>query len=160
MNIFSEIKEVSLPAMTVVSARQISNEPENEVIAFLHDWVARKGLSLEGCRCFGFDIPVSEEDKTAGKRGYEAWITITEDVAGDDRVTVKNIKADNYLTLRITDPFYAPFERIGEGWRILATEAQKRTAHKCCGDCSDRYCLEEVSEEKGKLAYMDIYCPI
>jgi effector-binding domain-containing protein len=159
MDIYSKITKTDLPEMKVVSAWRISNNPEDEVIRFLHDWMNEKGIAIANCRSFGFDIPVSEADIAAGKRGYEFWLSINDDIEGDDQVTVKTIPADFYLTLRITDPFSDPFTRIGNGWKLLAEEARKLNENNCCCSSSRRYCLEEVIEEKG-ITYMDIFCPV
>jgi len=159
MEIFSEVKLTKLPEMKVVSASKVSENPEEEVIGFLCKWLQSRGYDLESRRGFGFDIPVSEEDKFAGKRGYEYWITIEEDLAGDDEVSIKTIAADDYAFLRIKEPFSDTFERIGQGWQLLAGEVGQMSQEKCsCGNES-RYCLEEVVIE-GDMTYMDIYCPV
>ncbi len=159
MEIFSEVKRTNLPEMKVVSASRVSENPEEEVIGFVCKWLQARGYELESRRGFGFDIPVSEEDKLAGKRGYEYWITIEEELAGDEDVKIKTIAADNYAFLRIREPFADPFERIGEGWKLLAGEVKKMSQEKCSCGCESRYCLEEVVIE-GDVTYMDIYCPV
>ncbi len=68
---FSEVKIEALPPQRVICCRAISNEPEEEVIDRAQAWLAQHGLSAEGRRSFGFDVPVSVAEAAAGMRGYE-----------------------------------------------------------------------------------------
>lgn len=159
MELFSKVSKIKLPEMKVVSSCRVSENPEEEVIEFLCSWMQSKGFDLEKQRGFGFDIPVSDEELSAGKRGYEYLITVDKEVECDPGIELKTIAADNYARMRITEPFVAPFERIGNGWRILVSEAKKlRDDEECC-DFDSRYCLEEVIIE-GDATYMDLYLPI
>ena len=159
MEVFSKVSKAKLPEMKVVSSRRVSENPEEEVIEFLCSWMQSKGFDLEKQRGFGYDIPVSDEDLSSGKRGYEYLITIDGEVECDEGIDVKTIAADNYALMRIAEPFAAPFERIGNGWRILVGEAIKLRSDEECCDLDGRYCLEEVIIE-GEATYMDLYLPI
>jgi AraC family transcriptional regulator len=159
MEIFSKVSRTKLPEMKVVTARRVSENPEEELIEFLCKWLQARGFDLESRRGFGFDIPVSDEELSAGLRGYEYWITLEEEIEGDEQVSSKIVAADDYAFMRILEPFKEPFERIGNGWRILAGEAQKLKGAED-GMCYEgRYCLEEVIIE-GEATYMDLYCPV
>ncbi|MCF7911112.1 MAG: GyrI-like domain-containing protein [Candidatus Cloacimonetes bacterium] len=159
MEIYSKVSCTELPEMKVVSARRVSENPEEEVIEFLCKWLQERGIDLESRRGFGFDIPVSDEELSAGLRGYEYWITLEEELSGDEQVIIKTIAADKYAFMRIREPFAEPFERIGNGWRILAGEASKLKETCSKSDYEGRYCLEEVIIE-GDITYMDLYCPV
>ncbi|MDP8209919.1 MAG: effector binding domain-containing protein [Candidatus Stygibacter australis] len=159
MEVFSKVNKVKLPEMKVVSSHRVSENPEEEVIEFLCSWMQSKGFDLEKQRGFGFDIPVSDEELSAGKRGYEYLITVDKEVECDPGIEFKTIAADNYALMRISEPFEAPFERIGNGWRILVGEASKLKNEDNSCDCDGRYCLEEVIIE-GDATYMDLYLPI
>jgi AraC family transcriptional regulator len=80
-------------------------------------------------------------------------------------VSVKLIPAYRYATLRITDPFADPFERIGGGWRFLANWLQHHEVPTEPGlsgepaDCQQAACLEEVLEIDG-VTVMDIFIPL
>ena len=58
-----EICIQELPQMRVASCFTTSRSPETEVINFLERWALHRGLDFSKLRKFGFDIPVSEEQK-------------------------------------------------------------------------------------------------
>ena len=159
MEIFSKVSRTKLPEMKVVAAKRISENPEEEVIEFLCGWLQSRGFDLETRRGFGFDVPVSDEELSGGQRGYEYWITLDEEVEGDEQVRVMTIAADDYAFMRVCEPFAEPFERIGNGWRILAGEAVKLQEAEGEMSYKNRYCLEEVIIE-GEATFMDLYCPV
>jgi hypothetical protein len=75
-SIFSEPFYVQIPPMRVAKDRVISSNPEEEVIARLTHWAEENGIDTAKSRAFGFDVPVSAEQKTRGLRGYEYWIQV------------------------------------------------------------------------------------
>jgi hypothetical protein len=75
-SICSEPFYVEIPAMTVAKDRVISTSPEEEVIARLRNWAKDQGVDIAKSRAFGFDVPVSPEEKAKGIRGYEYWLQL------------------------------------------------------------------------------------
>lgn len=153
---FSDVSIRELEDMTVASAHVISANPEEEVIGFLNNWATKENISIEGHK-FGFDVPVSEDDRKKGLRGYEYWICLNKEVPAPEGIEVKKIDGGKYAVLRITNPFEDPFESIPKGWGKLA-EWVKNEGYGCEESC-ERSCLEEVTEEDG-VTYMDLYIPI
>lgn len=153
----SEVFFETLPDLTVVSAVVISKNPEEEVIAFLENWV-KEQPDLKAGRSFGFDVPVSPAQQDEGIRGYEYWISITGQAKITNGVSIKTIPGTKYAVLRITDPFADPFNRIGKGWNRLV-EWMKDHAKPEKEIQGMRYCLEEVKEMDG-VTVMDIFMAV
>ncbi len=165
--IFSQPFEVQIPPMTVAKDRVISTRPEEEVIARLQSWAANQGIDVKQARAFGFDVPVSAEQKAQGIRGYEYWLQVPdsfvpksshpEPVEGHhpkpvegchpERVEGRSVKiapfsGGTYFALRITDPFAAPFDRIPQGWQTLVKYIKDNNIK--VEWCKPGSCLEEV----------------
>ncbi len=96
-------------------------EPEDEIIGIMTKWSNDNNIRVE--RQFGFDIPISEEEKAKGYRGYEYWLKVkgplNSQAIVNDEFEWKEIPGYKYVSLRITDPFLDPFERIPNGWKTL-----------------------------------------
>lgn len=157
-NINSDVTIKKLEAMRVASYRVISKNPEDEVIEYLKNWIMKNGLDKqEGMRSFGFDIPVGEEQRKEGLRGYEYWVTVPHWATESEGVKIRGIEADEYAVLRITNPFSNPFDTIPNGWKRLK-EWVMNSEYKTTS-VSNRYWLEEVIQD-GENTYMDIYFPV
>ncbi|MCF7810974.1 GyrI-like domain-containing protein [bacterium] len=157
-DIYSEVEIRKLPAMRVASFIVISGYPEIQAFDYLRKWVQKQSTPpLSNRRSFGFDYPVSEDQKKAGLRGYEAWITIPDGWTESDEVSIKKIPEQDFAVLRVSEPFVDPFRSIPGGWRKLRDLVKK---NKYTTDWSrPRHCLEEVTEKNGKT-WMDLYFPI
>ncbi len=157
-NTYSDVEIKRLGAMRVASFRVISKTPEDDVIEYMKNWAIKNGFDkLDGTRNFGFDIPVSEQQNKEGLRGYEYWITVPDTAVESDGVIIKNIDADEYAVLRISNPFSDPFKTIPGGWELLKEWVMNGEYKTTC--FSNRYWLEEVIHN-GKDTYMDIYFPV
>lgn len=153
----SEIFYETILDLTVVSALQISMNPEEEVIAFLENW-AKEHPGLKTDRRFGFDVPVSATQQDQGLRGYEFWISVTGEVEATNGVAIKTIPGNKYAVIRIMDPFADPFNRIGKGWgRII--EWVKENGYEDVSFMPGKYCLEEVKAVDDMMV-MDIFVAI
>ncbi len=64
--------------MRVASFCVISRNPEVQVTSYLDKWAENRGV--KETRSFGFDYPVSNEQKKEGFRGYEYWIIIPDHI--------------------------------------------------------------------------------
>jgi AraC family transcriptional regulator len=157
---FSDVRIEELNTMYVVSSYVISNNPEEEVIAFMTKWMENNNIDPRS-RKFGFDIPVSEEQRQKGFRGYEYWITVKEDTTPCEGATIKKIDECQYAILRITNPFSNPFQAIPAGWKKLVEWINtKGYEPDCRAECyKEKYWLEEKLEENG-ITYMDVYFPL
>jgi AraC family transcriptional regulator len=157
---FSDVRIEELDTMYVASSYVISNDPEDEVITFMTKWMENNNIDIKS-RQFGFDIPVSEEQREKGLRGYEYWIKVKDDTEVCEGVSLKKIDKGNYAILRITNPFSNPFEAIPAGWNKLAEWVNANGDDpNCSAECyKERYWLEEKFEENG-ITYMDIYFPL
>ncbi len=156
VNMYSEVRFEKLDSMVVASLYVISHDPETEVIDRMEKWAHDNGID-SSARCFGFDIPVSEEERSQGKRGYEYWVVVPENTRSSEDILIKKIESCKYAVLRITDPMADPFNRIPQGWKKLVnwvTEHCEDVKHR-----DDRYCLEEEFEEDG-VNYMDLFLPL
>lgn len=151
--IFSEPKTVELPSLHMAKAIRTGNEPEEEVISFLENWASNQDVEISKARRFGFDYPVSDEEKAKGHRGYCYLMQVPETAKADNEVELVNFIGGEFISLRISDPFAAPFERIPEGWHTLVKHIK---AHNLKVEwCSFASCLEEVITLDGKC-YMDV----
>jgi len=184
LDYLSNVKYVTLKEMSVLSATQISHNPEEEIIERMKKLANRLGITP--LREFGFDSPVDQKLADQGIRGYEYWLAysekdeetvlnfrkqqnITYDQDGyflfdTSKVEIKTIPTYRYASLRIKDPFDAPFERISLGWKALV---QWLETHSTSQEDFDHdspsnkhlYCLEEVIEIDG-ITFMDIFIPV
>jgi len=155
-SIFSDVRFESLDTTFVASAKVVSSNPEEEVITFLIEWSKENGIDPKA-RKFGFDIPVSEEEKSKGLRGYEFWVNVSENTPVSKGVVIKKVEGCKYAVLRITDPFSDPFDTIPRGWKTLVEWVNDKGYKASCD--KERYWLEEDLEIDG-TTYMDIYFPI
>lgn len=152
-----------LPPMWVGSCFSTGRNPEPEVIRFIQNWASRRGFDFNKMRKFGFDIPVTEEQKKYGLRSYEFWINVpngTEQKA--DGVKIKFISKAKYAKLRIENPFDEPLAKIRAGWNMLSdwvslNKSIKSNANETMAD-EDQYMLEEIVETK-EGTFIDLYYP-
>jgi len=151
--IFSQPFEVEIPPLTVAKDRVISANPEDEVITRLRNWAKQQGVDLAKARAFGFDVPVSAEQKAQGLRGYEYWLQVPDSLQSDEKVKVETFPGGTYIALRITDPFTDPFERIPQGWQTLVKYIKDNNIK--VEWCTPGSCLEEVTTLDG-VCYMDV----
>lgn len=157
---FSDIRIEELDTMYVASSYVISCNPEDEVITYMTQWMDDNNIDPKS-RQFGFDIPVSEEQRQEELRGYEYWIKVKEDTQLCEGMNLKKIDKMTYAILRITNPFSNPFEAIPAGWKQLAKWVDLKGYDP---DCSakyykEKYWLEEKLQEEG-ITYMDLYFPL
>ena len=157
----SEIRYETLKDMTVISGIRISADPEDEIIGIMIKFKNDNGIIVK--RTFGFDSPVTEAEREKGYRGYEFWMVIDDEGAFElvegTEFTVKKIPSYKYVSLRITDPFANPLERIPNGWKTLVAWLDKNKVQCDFENDINLDCLEEVKEENGTM-FMDIYIPI
>lgn len=154
--IYSDVRFENLKTMFVAGSKVISANPEEEVIAFMTKWAEDNGIST-GARQFGFDVPVTEEERSKGLRGYEYWISVDEKTPVGNDVTLKKVEECKYAVLRITDPFSNPFDTIPKGWKKLVDWVNGKGYKASCE--IDRYWLEEVVKIN-EVTYMDLYFPV
>ncbi|MGV8981686.1 helix-turn-helix domain-containing protein [Clostridium sp.] len=160
---FSDVKIEELDTMYVASSYVISNNPEEDVIAFMTKWMKNNNnnnIDLNS-RQFGFDIPVSHEETQKGFRGYEYWIKVKEGTNESKGVKLKKIDKWKYAVLRITNPFSNPLQAIPAGWSKLVEWVNSNGYEpNCRAECyKENYWLEEILEENG-ITYMDVYFPL
>lgn len=156
----SNIRYETLSEMSVISGTRIGTEPEDEVIGLMTAFKNQHHINVT--RTFGFDVPVDEKEKEKGLRGYEYWLVVEEDVLEtikDSEFILKKIPSYKYVSLRITDPFENPFEKIPNGWKTLVAWLEDNQVLCNMNNDQNLDCLEEVAEEDG-LLYMDIFIPI
>lgn len=153
-NIFSEPRNAHIPSSWMAKARVVSLEPENEVISYLEGWLLEQNIDPQGCRKFGFDVMISDQERSEGKRGYEYWAEVPETLQGTDTVAVERFEGGEYISLRITDPFANPFDRIPRGWQTLVRYV--RDGHFAADWCTPGSCLEEVVQTDEGVC-MDIF---
>lgn len=145
---FSEVKYQELPQQHVICARVISAEPENDSSALVQNWMAQHGMSMEGRRNFGFDVPVSSAEAAAGMRGYEVGYTVPEGTKADGGVQARVYGGGTYAVMTIHNAFEAPFESIPSGWQHLVAQVGQDTAWKMsCGLCYEEVVKGEVGND-------------
>ncbi len=152
-SVFAAPEKVILPNLKMAKAIKTGQEPEEEVIRFLENWASERGVDVIQARRFGFDYPVSDEEKAQGKRGYCYLLQVPDSVQAKDEVEIVDFIGGSFISLRISDPFAAPFERIPEGWNALVKHIQANNLK--VEWCSFASCLEEVITIDG-TCYMDV----
>jgi len=150
--------------MRVASCFTTSRSPETEVINFLERWALHRGLDFSKLRKFGFDIPVSEEQKKYGLRSYEFWVKVPDGIEqGYDGVKIKFVNTAKYAKLRIKNPFDDPQLKMRAGWNMLfdwvASHKVKRENGKETDEDKENYMLEEIVETND-ATFIDLYFPM
>jgi len=113
---YGKVEIRTLKPMRVACYRAASKTPEEDAHAFLRKWVTEhRAKGARPPRFFGFDVGVSEEQRSAGLRGYEVWATVPATVKPSEGVLIRKFPGGLYAVLRITDPFTDPFEVIPRG---------------------------------------------
>ena len=162
-NIYSEVRFEKLPKMKIAKHTVVSLNPEEDVSKYMDNWAKESGLlALKDYtpRSFGWDDDVDEEIKKSNPhfRAYAKCITLPEDFTPKNNdIEILYIEADEYATLRITDPFSNPFEKIPGGWQKLWAYVQNSGYMPTVWD--NRYSFEEIIETDGVI-YMDLYIPV
>lgn len=165
----SDVRYENLPPMTVISGTAVGTEPEDEISARLGRLARTYDLTVD--RVFGFDVPLEDPSSLKDRRGYEAWLAVSEDQlarlpdpAGFEfegtPIRIRRIPACCYAILRINDPFAAPFERIPAGWRSLVQWLEDQPqSDSALRECPDAQRLEEVRHIDG-IQVMDLFIPV
>lgn len=170
----NEIKVKEMPSMVVASCFSTGRSPEAEVIRYMESWIKRSGLDYSKLRKFGFDIPVSEEQRKYGLRSFEFWVTVPENTVESESVKVRLINSSHYAVLRIKNPYKDPQVVIRAGWRMLEDWAQdyimKKKNEKIAAGFEDEECAEEEEEkerymleeiiETSEGVCLDLYFPL
>lgn len=147
------IRIINLRPMRVASYCAVSEHPEDNAWKVMRDWVNENKLDeLFSTRYFGFNNP----DPTPGNNvyGYEVWVTVGENVQGNDYINIKEFKGGLYAvaTTNVYD--------IIQSWQELVKIIDKSDLYKLA---SHRW-LEEhliVNESSwGSNLQIDLYCPI
>ena len=158
-SIYEEIKVIKLPKMKIAKHTVLSPNPEEDVTVYMDTWVKESGLlDLKDYtpRSFGWDDDVSDEVKQTNPdfRGYAKCITLPDDFTPKSSgVEISYIEANEYVTIRIVDPFSCPWEKIPEGWKKLRAYIQNSAY------ATTAWGFEEVIEIDG-VTYMDVFIPI
>lgn len=167
-----EIKIVELPDMVVASCFSTGRSPEAEVISYMESWAGRNRVDYKKMRKFGFDIPVSENQRRLGLRSFEYWVTVPENTASSGGIKIKYIKKAIYAVFRIHNPYNDPAAAIQAGWRMLHEWAEKYNDKKIKENAAagieknedgeeekENYMLEEIVETKDGIC-LDLYFPL
>lgn len=154
----SKASVVYIDELYVLARRVISNNPEEQVIELQQKY--KNDNNLQVIREFGFDIPVSDEDQSKGKRGYEYWLCVDketyESIPDVDIPKKLRIPGSKYITLSIQEPFQNPFERIPNGWKKLSSYLDEDTK---LNENVGIWGLEEVINQNG-ISTMYLFIPI
>jgi DNA gyrase inhibitor GyrI len=107
-----DVRIVQLEPMRVATAHGFGTSPEEEAMNRIAAFMEAKGLALDDVRWFGFNNP----DPTPGSPnyGYDVWITVSQDVEGEDKIEIKEFEGGLYAVTRFKD-----LNNIGQVWRQL-----------------------------------------
>lgn len=153
-----EILIIELPQMRVAAYRVVSAFPEIEANTFVKDAIQKADLNFYKLRKFGVDIAVSDAEQKMGLRGYEAWVSIPDEVTSVEGVFIKKIPASLYATCKVPNPSKSSFDNISNGWIELHTWV-KQSNFKSCLSNPNRYMIEEYVRDGGKL-FLQLYYPV
>jgi hypothetical protein len=162
---FSEIHVGELPPLRVVSCREISATPEEDVSRQISEWMAEQ--KLPPLRTFGFDVEVAPEQAAAGLRGYELWAAAPPGVELGEEMQMRDFRGGLYAVMTIFDAFDDPFARIPAGWEHLHNWVTASRQY----EGAEHQMLEEVvsqwgvaggagAHEDGLRRHLVIYYPV
>jgi effector-binding domain-containing protein len=108
------VRIVRMEPMRVASAHGFGASPEEEAWNRILAFAESKGLDQKGARFFGFNNP--NPSPGSPNYGYEQWMVVGPEVAGEDEITIKEIPARTYAVLGCEG-----LHVIGERWQQLVT---------------------------------------
>jgi DNA gyrase inhibitor GyrI len=150
-----EVRIVRLAPMQVAMSYGFGASPEGIAWDKLLSWAKSKGLlGNAGTRFFGFNNP--NPAPGSPNYGYEQWMTVAPDVAGEGDVTIKTFDGGLYAVTRCT------LDGIGEAWGQLVMwreGSRYRPAHHQWLEESISPPQEMAAVGAGS-AVLDIYLPI
>lgn len=162
-DVYSEVSLTTVEKFRFARYVMISPNPENDVMEYMARWAKNSGLlDYPGYipRQIGWDFPfVSDEQKNRyGLRGYVAAYIIPEEFKPScDGAELAFQETDHYAKITITDPFFAPFDRIPGAYGKIFEYAAGH--HIIAQSCDNRICMEELYVQEG-ITYMDVYVPV
>lgn len=139
--------------MRVACFQAVSATPEDDAAQHARQWLTLRGLPAG--RRFGFDVPVSPEQRRRGLRGYEVWAVLPSDAPPSGGAPVRDFPGGLYAVMTIYDPFDNPFTVIPEGWKRLQAWVAGSAEYQPAG----HQCLEEVVKE-GRSRHLAIHYPV
>ena len=119
------VQIVQLPPMRVASVHGFGSSPEIQAWNKLATWTKARGVEQTRYRIFGFNNP--DPSPGSPNYGYEFWVTVGEDVAGDDVAEIKQVAGGLYAVLRCE--VKGDFEKIGQDWRQLVAWRENSRYH-------------------------------
>jgi effector-binding domain-containing protein len=153
-----EVRIVQLEPMRVASAHGFGTGPEEEAAAKILAFMAARGLEFEQVRWFGFNNP--DPSPGSPNYGYEVWVTVGPEVAGEGEVTIKEVPERLYAVTR-----FEGLEKIGRVWQELVSwfedSPYSKSPHR--SHCLEAHCLENLLTHP-RTPYdqyvFDLYLPI
>ncbi|MBC8233597.1 effector binding domain-containing protein [bacterium] len=102
-----ELQVVELSPMKVAYYCYVGENPEGPALDTVIKWASKKNLLVEGkCpRFLGFNNPNPSEGNPV--YGFEVWMTVDENVEGDDTVKIKEVPGGLYVVMRATPEEFA-----------------------------------------------------
>lgn len=95
----ADVRIVKLEPMRVAAALGFGTNPEPQAWQKLLAWMKGQGIdNLKAHRFFGFNNP--NPSPGSPNYGYEQWITVGPDAAGDENATVKEVPGGLYAVMR------------------------------------------------------------
>ncbi|MCL2703790.1 MAG: effector binding domain-containing protein [Defluviitaleaceae bacterium] len=155
----SNVRIVSLPAMTVAAYRAESATPENDCSKVFNKFVLENNLhKRSGYRYFGFNNP--NPGVGSPVYGYEMWVTVPDDFEVPEPLVKKQFGGGLYASVS------THMNEIGERWNMLyywcvnSTEYNFEPSVQCLEECSmdfETFTSDTVSDNVKQL---DLLAPI
>jgi DNA gyrase inhibitor GyrI len=107
------VRIIKMPAYRLALVNTVSNSPEMASIQRLMKWVAERNLADReyGQRWFGRNNPPPQEGKS--EYGYDAMVTIPDDITADDEVQLYEIPERTCAIIK------ANLQNITQMWNYL-----------------------------------------
>ncbi|GMQ78181.1 MAG: hypothetical protein BMS9Abin02_0680 [Anaerolineae bacterium] len=147
------VRIVQLDPMLIASASGYGESPEPIAWDKILNWANSEGLlgRDKDVRFFGFNNP----DPSPGtpNYGYEQWMTVPQNVSGDDEITVKDFSGGLYAVAHCESLVV-----IGERWKQLVAWREDSVYHQ-----AHHQWLEELlspPDTPHEQLVFDLYLPI
>ena len=159
-SIYSDVEIRNVPAFKMARYVMISQNPEDNVQAYMKNWGNKSGLltAHPDAKLIGWDFPfISQEQQTRfGLHGYVAAYILPEGFESNcPGVEFAQNKEAEYAVITVTEPFIQPFERIPSGYKYIMKFLQAN--HFKNKECENIIGCFEYEYEKNGVSYMDIY---
>ncbi len=147
---------VQLEPMRAVTTVGFGQGPEEIAWNRMTAWAKQKGLWKDGKARRFFGMDTSSPSPASPNYGYQVWMTVEPEVAGEGEITVTQMPGGLYAVTRVV--VHNPWEDIPSTWKRLMAWVEKSPYQ-----LNHQQCYEETfwSDEPDYHSFtLDLFLPV